>query len=311
VLLRQLAVKAPSLTSADVQQLLLHLLADAPRPHWLSVHGRPCTVVIVELPGLDHQLLLERPPPLPRLLAGARQRVMLRATAAHETASQTTAALLAVAPPRGRGSHKRKQPEPSAGMVCDAGRRPEATHQSQEATPAERAFPPAFYAVTSRTMRALSWPQGCAEAAAAAEAEVELNTGWSGGPAAAGKGVAAAAAAQAVLQPGWVSTAQRSALLAGSESEGVQAGATRAAAGEAADRSLPAPEELVACDCEMGITAAGLELARVSLVAGDGRRLLDQLVVPDEPVLDYNTKYSGGEGQGSALQSVPRCQARV
>lgn len=36
--LRQLAVRSPMLTSADVQQLVLHLLADAPRPHWLSVH---------------------------------------------------------------------------------------------------------------------------------------------------------------------------------------------------------------------------------------------------------------------------------
>ena len=56
---------------------------------------------------------------------------------------------------------------------------------------------------------------------------------------------------------------------------------------------------MVAVDCEMVITAAGFELARVSLVDGSsGRRLLDQLVVPDSPVLDYNTKYSGGGGGG-------------
>lgn len=37
----------------------------------------------------------------------------------------------------------------------------------------------------------------------------------------------------------------------------------------------------------------GFELARVTLVDGDGRRLLDELVVPDHPVVDHNTKYSG------------------
>ena len=38
--LRQLAIRSPTLVAADVQQLLLHLLADAPRPHWLSIHVR-------------------------------------------------------------------------------------------------------------------------------------------------------------------------------------------------------------------------------------------------------------------------------
>jgi RNA exonuclease 1 len=60
---------------------------------------------------------------------------------------------------------------------------------------------------------------------------------------------------------------------------------------------------VVAGDCEMVITAAGFELARVSLVdGGSGRRLLDQLVVPDNPVLDYNSKYSGRVGgQGASF----------
>lgn len=52
------------------------------------------------------------------------------------------------------------------------------------------------------------------------------------------------------------------------------------------------------------ITAAGFELARVALVDGQGRLLLDELVLPQRPVLDHNTQFSGegpregGWGQG-------------
>lgn len=38
--LRQLAIRSSRLTASDVQQLLLHLLAVRPRPHWLSIHVR-------------------------------------------------------------------------------------------------------------------------------------------------------------------------------------------------------------------------------------------------------------------------------
>jgi hypothetical protein len=55
--------------------------------------------------------------------------------------------------------------------------------------------------------------------------------------------------------------------------------------------SLPRP--LVAIDCEMVRTAAGAELARLSVVDGDGALLLDTFVRPQLPVIDYLTAYSG------------------
>ncbi len=56
---------------------------------------------------------------------------------------------------------------------------------------------------------------------------------------------------------------------------------------------LRAPLPLVAIDCEMVYTKLGLELARVSIVDRSGKPLYDEFVKPSEPVLSYNTEFSG------------------
>ena len=50
---------------------------------------------------------------------------------------------------------------------------------------------------------------------------------------------------------------------------------------------------MFALDCEMCYTERGLELARVTLLSQFGVALLDMLVVPPNPITDYNTAYSG------------------
>ena len=48
-----------------------------------------------------------------------------------------------------------------------------------------------------------------------------------------------------------------------------------------------------ALDCEMCYTAAGLEVTRCSVVDATCSVVYDSLVLPDSPILDYNTAHSG------------------
>ncbi|KAM9857028.1 RNA exonuclease 5 [Aulostomus maculatus] len=50
---------------------------------------------------------------------------------------------------------------------------------------------------------------------------------------------------------------------------------------------------LYGLDCEMCLTVKGYELARVSLVASDGACVLDDLVKPQNRILNYVTEFSG------------------
>ncbi|KAG1680781.1 hypothetical protein FOA52_008114 [Chlamydomonas sp. UWO 241] len=64
-----------------------------------------------------------------------------------------------------------------------------------------------------------------------------------------------------------------------------------------ASTRLADPERMVGCDCEMVITAHGFELARLTLVDGQGAVLMDEFVLPTNEVTDYNTRYSGIEAK--------------
>jgi len=56
--------------------------------------------------------------------------------------------------------------------------------------------------------------------------------------------------------------------------------------------SLTAGREILTMDCEMCKTeGGGLDLTRISIVAWDGSVVLDELVKPDKPIIDYLTPH--------------------
>lgn len=58
--------------------------------------------------------------------------------------------------------------------------------------------------------------------------------------------------------------------------------------------SITAGREILAIDCEMVMTGEKeFSLARISIVAWDGTVVLDELVKPGKPVIDYVTRFSG------------------
>lgn len=73
-------------------------------------------------------------------------------------------------------------------------------------------------------------------------------------------------------------------------------GALTAPAGFSATEPTDDPnsdEKMVALDCEMCITEQGFEVTRITLLDGKGGVLLDTLVLPQNPIVDYNTRFSG------------------
>jgi DNA polymerase III epsilon subunit-like protein len=81
---------------------------------------------------------------------------------------------------------------------------------------------------------------------------------------------------------------------------------------EASSSSVTAePESVICVDCEMCETAAGMELTRLTLVDAHSRVILDTLVLPENPITDYKTQWSGITA--SMLEDVTVCfkQAQI
>src|SRR5690348_15949486 len=60
------------------------------------------------------------------------------------------------------------------------------------------------------------------------------------------------------------------------------------------NKATPSTKKVViGMDCEMCLTAKGSEITRVTLVDFQGKTLYDELVKPENPIVDYLTTWSG------------------
>lgn len=68
---------------------------------------------------------------------------------------------------------------------------------------------------------------------------------------------------------------------------------------------------ILGMDCEMVLTSQGSEVARVSLVNAKGKVLYDQYILPNNPVINYLTQYSGitPDILGSATLTLAQAQS--
>lgn len=55
----------------------------------------------------------------------------------------------------------------------------------------------------------------------------------------------------------------------------------------------PEKAGIYAMDCEMCYTTKGLDLTRCTVVDLNGKMVYDEVIVPEHPILDYNTRFSG------------------
>ncbi|KAF9584020.1 RNA exonuclease 3 [Lunasporangiospora selenospora] len=71
------------------------------------------------------------------------------------------------------------------------------------------------------------------------------------------------------------------------------------------------PHPVVAMDCEMGYTTGGFELIRISVVDENGKIIMDELVRPENTVLDLNTQFSGIASLDDAKYNLTEARDRL
>jgi len=79
-------------------------------------------------------------------------------------------------------------------------------------------------------------------------------------------------------------------------------------------RKKPPPDGnygVYALDCEMCYTAHGLEVAKVTVVALDGRLVYDTFIKPENEIVDYNTRFSGITPEDLQRKGATRSLKRV
>ena len=264
--------KVESLGAEDVQSLLLWLYTLTPAPEWVFVRNKALVT------GAALLLLCEAP-----------WQPLSAACEAGEAPFLAAAGCIRTSMPRGRTwSAERRDLRPAAdAMLYLSGSNAEKRKRGEPAGAA--GAPPS-------QLPAL--PSAAAALSLSPEQAVRRLVGLClrrGELAANGFPVAERCAETGALRPPARYAMTRTAIadMTAALGAGAPPPAAAAAGGAPAAGAPPDWPRLLAVDCEMCTTAAGAQLARVTVVDAAGATLLDEFVRPELPVMDYLTPFSG------------------
>eukprot|EP00962_Isochrysis_galbana_P009762 scaffold2714_cov123-Isochrysis_galbana.AAC.2 len=264
----QLLSQAPDvIPHHEVQNLLLWCLHPelGSMPRWVMVRNRPLLrgALVLYVPGLDAAGLRSLH------LDGGVQRLVRTPKSTPSRVAQAWAADLL----RVKTGRKRKAPG-------DDALEPSGLHAHQDPTGAWLASYVDQFALTEEELRLNGYPALAGGGPAGAAGSVP--------PAAADQPPAAHTTA-AEAAPGVTCGA---ATAGGAHGAAAAVGATGGRWCDVASPPRP-PARLLSIDCEMCLAGETKQLARVAVVDEAGTTLLDELIVPELPVTDHLTRFSG------------------
>ncbi|KAL3162472.1 hypothetical protein ABBQ32_010134 [Trebouxia sp. C0010 RCD-2024] len=281
--------KQPAIELTEVQQALLSVTAGERPPPWMNTQGRHASVPVVVLmvPGLDQQLFLKQQKLLVEMTKclGTSVPVKAKHFSVHPGVAHTvcvvqasgsfltvTASILPISRKRKRDSdsHCNDFGTLTATNAAEAQNLPAGTcTATASAADVETSAPPTGTCdLPANTLTASSPKIGSPQSPAAPPFPLEHYEATIAQMQAANYPLPLSATGQKFLPLGFVASHE---------------------SGEKGSQH----QRMVAVDCEMCYTRNALELTRVTLIDENEQVLLDELVLPDTPIVNYNTSFSG------------------
>jgi DNA polymerase III epsilon subunit-like protein len=274
----------------DLQRLVLWILGEVVDPRWVFIKNKPLVekVVVVVVDGLTEATLAQLAPRLPGLsskceaLDRTLQAIPLEIPSSIFSQSSVLEAFLNCPKSKVRGSRKPKgDKSASGGEVSD---KPGAL----------------FYVLSPVEMKENGYPMDCTTSGfmcstrrACCSASKTSHTSSTSSNDTSNTNTTSTTSNTSNASTSAKSTKSKTGNTSAAEGGAGEGEGDGEAGKTGSSTGSTDTARMFGVDCEMVTTKEGLELARVTIVNEKLEVLLDELVLPPNPILDYNTKFSG------------------